>query len=45
MKKTTLFGLISLAVIFLSGCQNTLKGFGQDMQNNGQEIQKSVNNK
>lgn len=27
----------------LLGCQNTVAGFGKDMQNNGKEIQKSIN--
>lgn len=30
-------------VILLVGCQNTLEGFGKDMQNTGHEIQKSAN--
>jgi predicted small secreted protein len=34
--------LVSLAILFLCGCQNTVKGFGEDMQKNGQEIQKSI---
>lgn len=34
--------LIFLGTIILSGCQNTMEGFGKDMQHNGQEIQKSA---
>lgn len=34
------FILFNIALI--SGCENTVRGFGQDMQQNGQEIQKSA---
>jgi predicted small secreted protein len=35
--------LILLGIMSLSGCQNTVSGIGKDMQANGKEIQKSVN--
>jgi predicted small secreted protein len=41
MKLTSYF--IILCSLILCGCENTVKGIGQDMQKNGQEIQKSVN--
>lgn len=31
------------SLIFITGCQNTVAGFGKDMQHTGHEIQKSVN--
>jgi len=31
-----------LAAFALSACNNTVKGFGEDMQQNGQSIQKSA---
>jgi predicted small secreted protein len=34
---------IAAAIFLLSGCQNTAKGFGEDMQSNGKAIQKSIN--
>lgn len=34
-----LFCIITLLV--LVGCQNTIEGFGKDMQQNGEKIQKS----
>lgn len=37
--------LITFVTLVLCGCQNTVRGFGQDMQHTGQEIQKSVNEK
>lgn len=33
---TTLFGL--------TACEHTVQGFGQDMQSNGQKIEKSMDN-
>ncbi len=32
---------IALSVV-LVGCQNTVQGFGKDMEHSGQKIQKSV---
>ncbi len=44
MKSLCYFALtFVLSGILLCGCQNTVKGFGEDMQNTGQEIKKSVN--
>lgn len=31
-------------LLLVSGCDNTINGFGKDMQENGQKIEKSVNN-
>lgn len=33
---------ILLNILFVTGCQNTMEGFGKDMQKNGKEIQKSA---
>jgi predicted small secreted protein len=41
--KAIIAGLVF--VIVLSGCTNTLQGFGKDMEHSGQEIQKSVDKK
>ena len=38
------FLLLNFLLILASGCQHTVEGFGKDMQQNGQEVQKSVNN-
>jgi predicted small secreted protein len=40
MIKTLLSG-VALTII-LAGCQNTVQGFGKDMEHSGQKIQKSV---
>lgn len=40
-----LLGLIVVSFTMLTGCQNTAAGFGEDMQNTGKAIQKSVNAK
>lgn len=29
-------------VLFATGCNNTVQGFGKDMENSGQEIQKAM---
>ncbi len=43
MKKYFISGVLALiTVVLLAGCQNTIAGFGQDMQNTGHEIKKSV---
>jgi len=39
IKRLAFLALLSLSVV---GCQNTMSGFGQDMEKNGQEIQKSA---
>lgn len=31
-----------ILLLFTTGCQNTVEGFGKDLQQSGQEIQKSV---
>jgi predicted small secreted protein len=46
MKKTFSMAL-AVSILFsflgLTGCENTVRGFGQDMQHAGKEIQKSTN--
>jgi predicted small secreted protein len=37
-----LLTLVALCSSVLMGCENTVKGFGQDMQHTGQEIQNSA---
>lgn len=39
-----LISLILIHTIALSSCQNTVKGFGQDMENTGKDIKQSMNN-
>ena len=36
-----LLGGIAL-IIVLTGCENTVQGFGKDMEHSGQKIQKSI---
>ncbi len=38
--KVVMVGVI--CTLFGAGCSNTVQGFGKDMENSGQEIQKSV---
>jgi len=38
--KIILVGIIYM--LFITGCNNTVQGFGKDMENSGQEIQKAV---
>ncbi|MCE3237602.1 MAG: hypothetical protein K0R24_583 [Gammaproteobacteria bacterium] len=33
-----------ILTVVLGGCQNTVQGFGKDMEHSGQKIQKSVSN-
>lgn len=33
---------VLMALTILTGCQNTIQGFGKDMQQTGREIQKST---
>ncbi len=33
-----------ICAVFITGCNNTVQGFGKDMENSGQEIQKAVHN-
>ena len=33
---------LGLLAILLTGCSNTVQGFGKDMQHTGQDIQNSV---
>lgn len=35
--------VLSFCMPFLTACNNTVKGFGQDMQENGHKIEKSSN--
>lgn len=37
-----LFGSVLAAFICLTGCDNTIHGFGQDMKQAGQKIEKST---
>ncbi|HEX4045087.1 MAG TPA: entericidin A/B family lipoprotein [Gammaproteobacteria bacterium] len=34
--------LLAFAGILLAGCEHTVQGFGQDMENSGKAIKKSV---
>ncbi len=43
MKKITFFILFVTTAVMLAGCQNTVRGFGEDMQNTGEQIKHSVN--
>ena len=45
MKLNTFLSNIILLFCFtlITGCENTVAGFGKDMQHTGHEIQKSVN--
>lgn len=38
-----LFVLSLVSFLFLTGCENTASGFGKDMEQNGQAIQKAIN--
>jgi predicted small secreted protein len=44
MKNWKLFGfnLLIITAVLLSGCQNTVQGFGKDMQRNGEKLQQSM---
>lgn len=42
--RTLFLGILFSSVITVTGCQNTVEGFGKDMQHNGSQIQKSVQN-
>lgn len=43
MKKGSIVLTAIFSVLFmLAGCQNTMEGFGKDLQQNGKEIQKSA---
>jgi predicted small secreted protein len=42
--KITFLGLFLISFIFLTGCQNTMAGFGTDMKQNGQKIENSAHN-
>lgn len=43
--KIVALGAVLASVMLLAGCENTVSGFGKDMQNTGQAIQKSTNDK
>ncbi len=32
-----------VCAVLNTGCNNTVQGFGKDMENSGQEIQKAIN--
>jgi len=34
--------MVLISMVLLTGCENTVSGFGQDVQNTGHEIKKSV---
>ena len=38
--KMMLVGIV--CVLLVTGCSNTVQGFGKDMENSGHEIQKSM---
>ncbi len=40
--RALMFSLIAFSIMLLSGCTHTAEGFGQDMQNTGKAIQKSM---
>lgn len=40
-----LLSLIIVGSALLAGCENTAKGFGQDMQNTGKAIEKTADGK
>ena len=42
--KKYLLAVFVLAMTALVGCEHTVQGFGQDMQQTGKSIQNSVNN-
>ncbi len=42
MIKNVFLGSLLISFVSLAGCENTLNGFGRDMQQNGQKIEKST---
>lgn len=40
--KSIILSLVLVNVLAITGCQNTVEGFGKDMQQTGKEIQKST---
>jgi predicted small secreted protein len=36
--------LLAIAVLALTGCNNTVQGFGKDMQQNGQKVENAADN-
>lgn len=40
--KNLFLGTLLVSFTMLVGCENTVNGFGRDMQQNGQKIQKST---
>lgn len=34
--------IVSLMLLILTGCNNTVQGFGQDMKDNGQKVENSA---
>lgn len=43
--KTLFLGTLLVGFASLTGCENTMSGFGKDMQQNGKKIEKSVDGK
>lgn len=41
MTRIVLSAIVSVCLFMLAGCQNTVEGFGKDMQNTGKKIEKS----
>ncbi|MBI5447889.1 MAG: entericidin A/B family lipoprotein [Gammaproteobacteria bacterium] len=44
MKKQVLAVIMTWTCFMLSACEHTMEGFGQDMEQTGKAIQKSVKN-
>lgn len=42
--KPLVLSILFSNILLLTGCQNTVEGFGKDMQQAGSQIQKSVHN-
>jgi len=36
-----LFSFLTVALLLIVGCENTIHGFGKDMEHNGEKIQRS----
>ncbi len=43
MRRTVLFALLAaLSLVFTTGCRNTAKGVGKDVENAGEKIQEKA---
>ena len=42
MQIVKIISYVLLTMTFLTGCENTIHGFGKDLEKNGNEIQKST---